>query len=48
VQHGGDADPSAEVSRISRDPQHGLRCRLEQQVVDDGLVLERDEGNLRR
>jgi hypothetical protein len=48
VQHGGDSDPGAEMLRIRRDPQHGLRRRLEQQIVDDGLVLERDVGNLRR
>ena len=48
VQHGGDADPGAEMLRVRRNPQHGLGRRLEQQVVDDGLVLERDVGNLRR
>jgi len=48
VQHGGDADPSAEMLRVRRDPQHGLGRRLEQQVVDDGLVLVRDVGDLGR
>ena len=48
VQHGGDADPGAEVLWVSRDPQHGLGGRLEQQVVDDGLVLEGDVGDLGR
>jgi hypothetical protein len=48
VQHGGDADPRAEVLGVGRDPQHGLGRRLEQQVVDDGLVLEGDVGDLRR
>jgi hypothetical protein len=48
VQHGGDADPGAEMLRVRRDPQHGLGRSLEQQVVDDGLVLVCDVGDLGR
>jgi hypothetical protein len=48
VQHRGDADPGAEVLRVGGDSQHRLRCRLEQQVVDERLVLERDVGDLGR
>ena len=48
VEHGGDADAGAEVSGVSRDRQHRLRHRTEQQIVDDGLVLHGDVGNLGR
>ena len=48
VEHGGDADAGAEVLRIGRDRQHRLRCRPEQQVVDQRLVLEGDVGDLGR
>ena len=48
VQHGGNADSRAEMPGIGGDRQHGLRCRLEQQVVDDRLVLESDVGELGR
>src|SRR5690606_16237262 len=37
----GNADACAEMLRIGRDGQHRLRRRLEQQVVDERLVLER-------
>ena len=46
MEHGGDADARAEVLGIRRDRQHRLRCRLEQQVVDQRLVVERDVGDL--
>jgi hypothetical protein len=36
------------MSRIGGNPQHRLGRRLEQQIVDGGLVLERDVGDLRR
>jgi hypothetical protein len=48
VEHGGDADAGAEMPRVRRDRQHRLRGRPEQQVVDRGLVLERDVGGLGR
>jgi hypothetical protein len=34
--------------RVCGDPQHGLGRCLEQQVVDDGLVLVRNVGDLGR
>ena len=46
VEHGGDADPRAEVLGIRRDGQHGLRGRSEQQIVDHRLVLPGDVGHL--
>ena len=46
VEHGGDADPCAQVARIGGDCQHRLGRRVEQQVIDRGLVVERDVGNL--
>ena len=48
VEHGGDADPRAEMLRVGGDRQHGLGRRLEQQVVDDRLVVEGDVGDLGR
>jgi hypothetical protein len=48
VEHGGDADARAEMLAIGRDGQHRLRRRLEQQVVDERLVLERYAGDLGR
>ena len=45
MQHRGDADAGAEMLGIGRDRAHGLRCRLEQQVVDRGLVLIGDVSN---
>ena len=48
VQHRGDADAGAEMLGIGRDRQHGLGRRLEQQVVDHGLVLIGDVGDRRR
>jgi hypothetical protein len=46
VEHGGDADPCAQVARIGGDRQHRLGRRVEQQVIDRGLVVERDVGDL--
>lgn len=48
VEHGGDADARADVLGIRRDRQHRRRCRLEQQVIDEGLVVEGDIGDLGR
>lgn len=48
VEHGCDADAAAEMPGIGRDRQHSLRCRLEQQVVDQRLVVEGDLGDLGR
>ena len=42
VQHGGEADAGAEMFGIGGDGRQRLGRRLEQQVVDGGLVLERD------
>ena len=46
VEHGGDADARAEMLRIGGDRQHRLRCRPEQQVIDQRLVVEGDVGDL--
>lgn len=46
MQHGGDANARAEVLRIGRDGQHRLGRRLEQQIIDQRLVVERDVGDL--
>jgi len=48
VEHGGDADPGAEMLRVGCDRQHRLGRRAEQQVVDRRLVLEGDIGDLGR
>ena len=48
MQHRGEADLHAETLRIGRDRQQRLGARLEQQVVDHGLVLERDGADPRR
>nr|POF04829.1 hypothetical protein CFP56_79053 [Quercus suber] len=45
VEHGRDADAGAEVARVGRDRQHGLRRGPEQEVVDRGLVGEGDVGH---
>ena len=47
VEDGEDADAGAEVFGISRDGDHGLGGSLEQDVVDHGLVLIGDVGDLR-
>ena len=46
VQHCGDADARAEVPGIGGDGRHRLGRRLEQQIVDQRLVVERDVGDL--
>jgi len=48
VEHGGDPDPRAQVSGISRDRQHCLRGDAEQQIVEQRLVVESDVGDLGR
>ena len=48
VEHGGDADPCAQMAGIGGDRQHRLGRCLEQQVIDRGLVVERDVGDLGR
>ena len=48
VQHGQEADLCAEMLWIGGDRAQRLRGRPEQDVVDHGLVLERDDGDLRR
>ncbi len=48
VQHGGEADAGAQVPGIGGDREQRLRCRAEQQVVDHGLVLIGDRGDLGR
>ena len=48
VEDGEDADAGAEVLGIGRDGDQGLGRRLEQDVVDRGLVLVGDVGDLRR
>jgi hypothetical protein len=48
VQHRGDADAGAEVLGIGRDGGHGLGRGREQDVVDRGLVLVGDVGDLGR
>lgn len=46
MEHGGDADARAEMLRIGGDRQHGLRCGLEQKVIDERLVVKGDLGDL--
>ena len=46
MQHGGDADPRAEVPGIGGDGQQRIRSRAEEQVVDHRLVLPPDAGDL--
>ena len=48
VQHGGDADPRAQMFRIGGDRDQRLGGGLEQQVVDRGLVLIGDVADRRR
>ncbi len=42
MQHGGQADPGAEMLRLGGNGDERLGCRLEQDVVDHGLVLAGD------
>ena len=48
VQHGQEADLRPQMLWISGDVAQRLRGRPEQDVVDHGLVLERDDLDLRR
>ena len=48
VEHGQEADLGAEVGRIGGDGAQRLRDGPEQNVVDHGLVLEGDGGDLLR
>ncbi len=48
VQHGGEPDAGSEVLRICRHRSDGLGRGLEQEIVDRGLVGERDGGDGRR
>ena len=48
VEHGGDADPGAEMPGIGGDRHHRLGGGPEQQVVDDRLVLPGEVGDLGR
>jgi len=48
VEDGEDADAGAEVFGIGRDGDHSLGRGLEQDVVDHGLVLVGDVGDLSR
>jgi len=46
MQHGGDADPRAEMLGIGCDGQQRVRSRAEQQVIDHRLVLPCDVRDL--
>src|ERR1700730_821923 len=48
VEHGEKANAGAEVFGVSRNGEHGLGRGLEQDVVDQGLVLVGDVGDLSR
>ena len=48
VEHGGEADARAEMLRVGGDGGQRLGGGLEQEVVDGGLVLERDGADRRR
>ena len=48
VQHGGEADPGAEVLRVGGDGDERLGRGLEQDIVDHGLVLVGDVADRRR
>jgi hypothetical protein len=45
VQHGGEADPGAEVVGIGGDGGERLSRRLEQDVVYRGLIVVGDVGD---
>jgi len=45
MQHGCDADPGAKVFGVGGDPDHGVRARPHQQIVDLAFVLVRDVGD---
>ena len=48
VEDGGEADARAQMLRIGGDRDERLGCGPEQEVVDGGLVLERDGADRRR
>jgi hypothetical protein len=48
VQHGGEADARAQMLRVGGDRGQRLGGGLEEEVVDGGLVLERDRAERRR
>ena len=48
VQHGGEADARAEMLRVGGDGGQRLGGGPEQEVVDGGLVLERDGADRSR
>ena len=48
VQHGGEADACAQVLGIGGDCGQRVGCGPEQQVIDEGLVLERDGADRSR
>jgi hypothetical protein len=48
MEHGSGTNAGAQVLGISSDGEQRLGCRAEQQVVDDGLVLVGDRGDLGR
>ena len=48
VQYGGQADARAQMLRVGGDRGQRLRGAPEQEVVDGGLVLERDRAERRR
>src|SRR5580700_7736863 len=48
VEDGGEADARAEMLRVGGDDDQRLGGRSEQQVVEGGLVVERDGADRRR
>ena len=48
MQHGGHADPGAEMLRIGSDRGERLGRHFEQQAIDQRLVLVRDRAELGR
>ena len=48
VQHGGETDARAQMLRVGGDGDERLGGGPEQEIVDDGLVLERDRADRRR
>jgi len=48
VEHGGDADAGAQVLGVGGDGEGGLGRRLEQEIVDHGLVVVGDIGDRTR
>jgi hypothetical protein len=48
VQHGGEADARAQMPGIGGDGRQRLGGGAKQEVVDGGLVVERDLGDRRR